>query len=664
MFEANSGWGKSSVVLANVDRIQQKGHFAVAIDSRSASSSQFVLRVVDHVLQKFGDFNGMLPEDYVPKTITGFEGAIDSLVKIGQLLERNHKVMFIFLDQFENLFFLLDVLKRIRELFLKIQDAQTNVVLGFSWKTDLVGLTSEFPYQTRDTFANSSKHIILDPFSKEETDALLDKLSKEIRAPLRKDLRFLLSEFSQGYPWLLKKLCAHVKSQRDIGILQADIATSFLNVEELFREDLSGLLTEEEDALRRIAKVAPISIPEIGEDFSPDVIRSLIHRRLVVRIGSKYDIYWDIFRDYLNFGRVPVQDNYILRTQVGSILNETQLLVIANGQLSMSVFMEKSGLSKSSAYNVLRDMRLLGLVKVDGGNVTLVENFPDEPEAFEEALRSHLRERLQRNRLIWRLSNTLGEKSELTMDAVSRLLEESCPYISAAKKTWETYARTFARWMDRADLAIFDSRAGILFQFTPGTGIRDRHPLLARRRRGMIIPSIQYTPIEKVIIRLVDALQKEGRVDIRDIKRSTLNKALSMLEDLGFIERKVGYIRIMPKTFEFVSHPDKRTTLFAEGALRIEAFNIFVEILEAHKDTGLNLSELGKELRKRLGVNWKDSTAEINAKIMLNWVRHTKLAPEVFYNIPGKSVRDRGSITGIQTALFDSSTNNSRHAVK
>jgi hypothetical protein len=53
LFEANSGWGKSSVVLANVDRIQQKGHFAVAIDSRSASSSQFVLRVVDHVLQKF-----------------------------------------------------------------------------------------------------------------------------------------------------------------------------------------------------------------------------------------------------------------------------------------------------------------------------------------------------------------------------------------------------------------------------------------------------------------------------------------------------------------------------------------------------------------------------------------------------------------------------------
>jgi hypothetical protein len=170
LFEANSGWGKSSVVLAAVNRIPQNGHFAVAIDSRSASSSQFVLRVVDCVLHKFGDFYGMLPEDYVPETITGFEGAIDSLVRMGQLLEREHKVMFIFLDQFENLFFLSDVLKRIKELFLKIQDAQTNVVLGFSWKSDLVSVTSEFPYQTRDTIAESSKRITLDAFSKEETD--------------------------------------------------------------------------------------------------------------------------------------------------------------------------------------------------------------------------------------------------------------------------------------------------------------------------------------------------------------------------------------------------------------------------------------------------------------------------------------------------------------
>lgn len=652
LFEANSGWGKSSVVLATVDLIQQKGHFAIAIDSRSASSSQFVLRVVGYVLRKFGDFNELLQEDSVPVTITGFEGAVDSLVKVGQLLEKNQKVMFIFFDQFENIFFLHDVLKRIRELFLKIQDAQTNVVLGFSWKTDLVGLTSEFPYQTRDTIANSSKPIILNRFSKEETDALLDKLSKELRAPLRKDLRFLLSDFSQGYPWLLKKLCAHVKSQREAGILQADIASSLLNIEELFHEDLRGLSVEDEDALRRIAKVAPISIQELGEEFSPGVIQSLVHRRLLVRIGSKYDIYWDIFRDYLNFGQVPVQDNYVLRAQVGSVLNATKVLVNKNRPLSMSDFRKLSGFSKNSAYNVLRDMRLMGLVKIDKGNVTLLVSLPNESRAFEEALRNHLRERLQRDRLIWRLLNALREKSTLTVCDVSELLEESCPYISATKQTWETYARLFSKWMDGADLAIYDSQNGIISKYTPGTGIRDRRPLLVeRRRRGITIPNIQYKPIEKIIIRLADAAQKEGQIDWEGIKWSTFVKSLSMLEDLEFIERKSGYIRLMQKSFEFVSYPEKRPYLFAEGAMKMKSFKTFIALLESHDDAALTLSELSVEFKKSLGVNWKEDTAKHYTKIMLNWARYTKLAPSVFCKIP---VEDREKIAGIQIKLPDS----------
>ena len=60
LFEANSGWGKSSVVLAVVNRLQEMGHFAIAIDSRSASSSQFILRVVDHAINKFGVFSVLL----------------------------------------------------------------------------------------------------------------------------------------------------------------------------------------------------------------------------------------------------------------------------------------------------------------------------------------------------------------------------------------------------------------------------------------------------------------------------------------------------------------------------------------------------------------------------------------------------------------------------
>ncbi len=532
----------------------------------------------------------------------------------------------------ENLFFLHEALARIRDLFLKIQDAQTNVVLGFSWKTDLVGVTSEFPYRIRDNIRDSSKQINLSTFSNVETDALLDKLKEELGTrTLRKDLRFFLSEFSQGYPWLLKKLCAHVKTQIENGTPQADIAYSLLNIEELFQEDLRGLSPEEEDVLRRIAKLAPISVQELGEEFKPGVIQSLVHRRLLVRIGNKYDVYWDIFRDYLNSGRVPVQENYILRTQVGSVLRAIKLLVEAGGNLSTSDFQERTNLSEKSLYNVLRDMRLLGFIKVDKDNIALLIDLPKETEAFEEALRNHLRERLKRNRLIWCILKTLEDRGKLTISKVSELLENSCPYISATEKTWQTYARSFAKWMDLTDLAIYNSREGVLSRYTLGaTEVRDLRPFLTRRRGGIVAPPIQFTPIERVAIRLVDARRQGGRVNWSGFKRRTVEKSLVALEELGFIRRNPSSISLLPDIEGFVNSPEKRPDIFAKAALNIHSFAIFIDILQEHKDKRLSLAELGMKLKEKLGTDWKEGTAKTNAKIMLDWARHANLAPGVW----------------------------------
>jgi hypothetical protein len=212
LFEANSGWGKSSLVLACTERLRSAGHFALAIDSRSASSSQFVLRVLNHVCSRFGDFEGALDLRTSSGPIAGYEGALETLTSIGTALEGHRKLLFIFFDQFENMFVLKDALQHVRDLFLKVCDLQVNIVFCFSWKTDLVGLTTEFPYQLRDALAGGCRRIPLEPFSDLETSAMFQRLSTEIKAKLREDLKFFLSEFSQGYPWLLKKLCAHVIS--------------------------------------------------------------------------------------------------------------------------------------------------------------------------------------------------------------------------------------------------------------------------------------------------------------------------------------------------------------------------------------------------------------------------------------------------------------------
>ena len=52
-------------------------------------------------------------------------------------------------------------------------------------------------------------------------------------------------------------------------------------------------------------------------------------------------------------------------------------------------------------------------------------------------------------------------------------------------------------------------------------------------------------------------------------------------------------------------------------------FQVFIEILNDYKDTGKSVSELADELRKRLIVNWKDSNAKTNAKMLLEYRKCT-----------------------------------------
>ena len=634
LFTGNSGWGKSSTVLTTASLLREMGHFAIVIDCRSISSVKSVLRVVDVALQKLHSEQGELFEA-TGAPITGFDGAIQALQNASEELRRSQRLAFIFLDQFENLFFLPDALRRIRDMLLAMCDYQASVVFGFAWKTDLVGATNDFPFQLRDSIADSCKRFSVETFSEIEVSALLDKLRAELRTEIRKDLRFFLSEFSQGFPWLLKKLCAHVKGQREAGVPQAEIANRLLNVEELFKEDLGGITSDQEDALRRIAKAAPVEISELSEHYSPHVVQSLVDSRLVVRIGNKYDIYWDIFRDYLNSGRIPVQENYLLRIQVRALLKAVSILRQGNGRLQFKAFREQTRLSEHSAMNVVRDLRLLGLATVDSGIITFTIADEEGAVAADEqplppALRTHIKERLGHNRLVSGIISVLKSEETRHLNDIAQLLSQWCPYVTATADTWRMYARVFATWMDLTDLATFDVRKSTLSYYEASTELRQRDLRFSSMRPSSVrVPDIQYSPVDTVARMILEGLEGK-RVPWHSLKKSTVRKAFATLEELRFVIRTGTGYRVGAMMPSLEATVATRKAAFAAAVSRLPAFSQFLELLDKYTHTGRSHLLLGREFRERLKIGWRDGTAQTNAKIMLDWARHTGLAPGVF----------------------------------
>ena len=627
LFEGNSGWGKSSLVLASVDSLLSQGHYAVSIDSRSASSPQFIIKVVDYVFKKFDDFDGMASESIRNSKISGFEGAVDKLLEMGKVLQENEKILVIFLDQFENVFFKENILKKVHDLYLKTVDKESNIILGFSWKTDLFASTSEFPYHIRDSIKNTSKRITLSTFSEEETSEIFGRLECELKPKriLSKDLKFFLSDFSQGYPWTLKKLCSHVKSQIEKGLTQSEISTSLLNIIDLFQEDLNGLSAEELETIKKIAKNAPIDVQELNnEEYKPEIVQSLVNARLIVKIGSKYDVYWDIFRDYLNTGHVPYEKNYLLRTAPSSILNAVKILN-THKEMEIKMFIAEANLTQKTFYNIIKDMKLLGLATVEGESIKLdipsISSITDEE--IISAFKLIIRDKLQYNRLVKHISDDLEKTESMSIDDASSLISDSCPYIVANKNTWDFYSKCLLNWMDVADFGIYDKKNKILSLYQKGKEIRKDNLSLPTRRGGVKLPTIQYSPIESVAVEIYAASKENRNINSSIFIKSTFQKSVAALEDLGFIKRKARSIELKPKLVMFVENPDKRGSIFAESIISMDSFRTFLDIIDENPENSITLKKLGDLFEQRLNTNWASSTQKYYTRIALNWARNS-----------------------------------------
>lgn len=202
-----------------------------------------------------------------------------------------------------------------RSICAAVEEAQSNLVIGFSWKTDGVIPAEHNAYHLWHSLADRRKELALTPFSKREVETAINRFAKELGQPLIPQLRRVLQDHSQGFPWLLKKLCVHILELSRSGIEQVDILNQSINIESLFKRDLDNVGPSDHACLKQIAQESPAEFFRITQDFGEDVVARLIDKRLVIRSGTRLAVYWDIFRDYILTEKIPyIPVTYIPQT--------------------------------------------------------------------------------------------------------------------------------------------------------------------------------------------------------------------------------------------------------------------------------------------------------------------------------------------------------------
>ena len=610
VLNAQSGWGKSSLALKFAEAVTDSGGSAVVMDVRTASSTRYVVEVLRKALDD-ASVRGLIS---LPSNASwaSLSSAILTIRNI-RWVDPQRPIL-IFFDQFENVFRSPELTQTFRDLALGMQDVPGRVIIGFAWKTDLVGWIEGHPYQFREEIRSSAEIVVIEPFGSMEVSTIIDRLERNVGVKLGRDLRQRLREYSQGLPWLLKKLADHVLRELKQGSSPEQLLAESLNIQGLFDVDLAQLEPESLEILKHIALYAPIPAGEVTDRYAPEVVQALVDRRLIVQIGDRLDTYWDTFRDYLNSGRIPLEDSYILRSAPNQIARMLPLVMRNGGTASVSDLASQLSTSDNVIFNLSRELRLFGVTQYEPLTVRISDSVLNSHDP-ELAVRTKVATALRRHRALSAVSG-IAQKNDgyASSDEFARILPSVFPAVSVTEGTWRIYALVFFAWFEYAGLA---TRHGNRWVIQGDSASVNQQRLLSQRSPVRTRPGVpQEAP--RVPLSLLatvgsgaDLLLPASGTSERDAFRTLAALGVLTVSDAGLLKA------VQPAVFA------------ADGGIDIAALLRKLELVPGGSE-GLALLrrnpkasplEVGTSIREASGAKWTESSTHSIGGYFRAWAR-------------------------------------------
>ena len=484
----NSGLGKSSLIAKVRDRSRNKfyknRYFVYAVDIRGAKTPAYITASLTECFKRaqsagFGDkIDIQLTDPSTPLSSASIDRYLESVEKKGQ-------VICLIFDQFEELYSkpeLFGVFEAAKDLMLEVSSYKGNFVLGFAWKTDSTTQQDHPAYHMWHELADYRRVHKLDVFDNGEIAKSLTTFEKEVDYKIPIEIRHQIAHSSQGFPWLLKKLCINLNENIKKGIGAESIQID-LDVSSLFNNDLQLLTQPEHTCLKLIAQKAPADWSEIIELSGVAVLNSLVHKRLVIKSGDRLNIYWDIFKDYLMTGNVPVIPfNYIPTSEFISLSKVFQVLNKAQ-YVTSEYIAEQTSLNEKTVWNIGADLVMLGLA--DRKN-TSFKCHRDLNVDIPEIMNQKLREKFGNHAFKLAMYKKYSGKT-IEQNTIYEVLKSCLPKARYSEKTWTVYGNRLTNFLVYSGYFV---RAGnnIVVQDL-GVSVTDSGTSRKGKRRGAVFPA-------------------------------------------------------------------------------------------------------------------------------------------------------------------------------
>lgn len=612
---ANSGIGKSSFILKLKEECLNSNYFFYDIDTRSCDKSNSIFEVFEYVIQHLITKN---PDKFARLKEIKI-GGLDSIAKTYHAIDScltNEELLVIFFDQFENIYFSTENTDILKQALLKLSYENPKIIFGFAWKTDIfLELDIEEELDPKSEILKRSKIIKLERFEIDESRKILEKIKSESGVKINNLVLNYLREKSQGYPLLFKKFGHHIINVLNEDFSPEELITGGLNLKELFEEDLVGLSDDEVALLRKWSSIFPCEIKELYRDLEEETakrrLRKLIEKILVVKVGNKYDAYCDLFREYLITGEAPFDELYILNTspqvaiQLFSIIEKRKEVVLEE-------LVRITNKEKGTLYNLIKDLKTLGLINYSRNKIS--------PLQKDEEINTYLKDKLLHNPCLRYILEKVKENNKIQIDSlINSIQERFFPSVPRKRKTWQTYLRNFARWLNYVGLLKYGfgyiypyDYSGRVVSFYPETTLPQGfiNPLIALLQVLSVKGDITKETLQKILGKASQTIDKS----LTDGTRLTF---ISRISEGNYLITKEGRIFIE-------SDIQKRKKIFREKVL--EKYDVVRKYIECLKNSPDLYNDPIKTLNEIIhDTGWAEMTLKTYSRTINNWCAFSEL---------------------------------------